>query len=185
MLDFDEKLSKAETSDDIKKMKVWMFQEQVKIQVKKDELQDLSRELQEERRTLERERNALDVKIKAANKRFNDNEVFMAKKQKIIENAFQQLAIDRKALECERLNFEYEKSRYKRQRMSNARSTQFDSSAYDGSVFFRGVDNELALRKRYKELIKIFHPDNKCGDTKTLLRIQTEYESLRRQYEEA
>lgn len=185
MLDFDEKLSKAETSDDIKKMKVWMFKEQVKIQAKQDELQDLSRELQEEKRTLERERNALDVKIKAANKRFNDNEVFMAKKQKIIEDAFGQLAADRKALECERLNFEYEKSRYKRQRMSNARSAQSDSSSYDGSVFFRGVDSELALRKRYKELLKIFHPDNICGDTKTLLLIQTEYERLRRKYEEA
>ena len=185
MLDFDEKLGKAETSDEIKKMKVWLFQEQVKIQVKQEELQDLSRELQEEKRTLERERNALDVKIKAANKRFNDNEVFMAKKQKIIEDAFGQLALDRKALQCERMNFEYEKSHYKRQKMSNARSTQFDSSAYDGSVFFRGVDNELALRKRYRDLLKIFHPDNMCGDTKTLLLIQTEYENLRRKYEEA
>lgn len=69
--------------------------------------------------------------------------------------------------------------------MSNARSAQSDSSSYDGSVFFRGVDSELALRKRYKELLKIFHPDNICGDTKTLLLIQTEYERLRRKYEEA
>ena len=53
-----------------------------------------------------------------------------------------------------------------------------------GHAFFRGVDNDMELRKRYKELLKIFHPDNKCGDTKTFLLIQTEYESLRRKYYE-
>lgn len=183
---FDEELMNIETPEDVKKMKLWMFQEQVRIQAKRDELQDLSRELQNLKRTLERERNALDLKEKTIKKRFDDNEVFIAKKKKIIEDAYQQLALDRKALECERLNFEHEKGKYKRQRMSGARSSssQFEAGAYDGTCFFRGVDNELALRKRYKELLKIFHPDNKCGDTKTLLLIQTEYESIRRQYYE-
>lgn len=187
MLDFDEKLMKAESSDDIKKMKIWMFQEQVRIQAKRDELQELSRELQELKRTLERERNALDIREKTIKKRFDDNEVFIAKKQKIIEDAYRQLALDRKALECERLNFEHERSKFRRQKMSGARTSyqQFDSSAFEGTCFFRGVDSELALRKRYKELIKIFHPDNMCGDTKTLLRIQAEYESIRSQYYEA
>lgn len=188
MLDFDEKLMKAESPDDIKKMKIWMFQEQVKIQAKRDELQDLSRELQELKRTLERERNALDMREKTIKKRFDDNEVFIAKKQKIIEDAYRQLALDRKALECERLNFEHERSKFRRQKMSGTRTSyqqQFESGAFEGTCFFRGVDSELALRKRYKELLKIFHPDNMCGDTKTLLRIQAEYESIRSQYYEA
>lgn len=188
MLDFDEKLTKAETSDEVKNLKLWMFQERVRIQAKKDELDELNRSLQEEKRTLERDRNALDRKIKAENKRFEQNEIFMSKKQKIIEDAFRQLAVDKKALECERLNFEYEKGRFARQRL-NARTGSFDgaafeNSAYGGCVFFRGVDNELALRKRYKELLKIFHPDNKCGDTKTLLMIQKEYEKIKREYYE-
>lgn len=183
MVDFDEKLTKAENPEEINNLKVWMFQERVRIQAKKDELNELSRELQEEKRTLERERNALNAKIKAENKRFQDNEIFMAKKQKIIEDAFRQLAVDKKALECERLNFEYEKNKYRRQRL-NSRTTSFDNSSCQGAIFFRGVDNELALRKRYKELLKIFHPDNKCGDTKTLLLIQNEYESMKKQYYE-
>ena len=64
MRDFDERLMKAETPDEVKKLKLWMFQEQVKIQAKKDELDELSHKLQEEKRTLERDRNALDIKIK-------------------------------------------------------------------------------------------------------------------------
>lgn len=187
MLDFDEALMNIEAPDDIKKMKTWMFQEQVSIQAKRDELQELSRELQDMKRKLEREKNALEVREKMIKKRFDDNEVFIAKKQKIIEDAYQQLALDRKALECERLNFEHEKSKYRRQKMSGPKTVhqQYESGAYESTSFFRGVDNDMALRKRYKELLKIFHPDNKCGDTKTLLLIQTEYENLKSRYYES
>ncbi len=184
MLDFAEGFMNVEASDDLKKMKAWMFKEQVRIQAKKDELQELNRELQDLKRTLEGERSMLDLREKTIKKRFDDNESFIAKKLKIIENAYQQLEIDRKALECERLNFEHEKNKYRRQKMSSAKAHSYESGAYEGTSFFRGVDSELALRKRYKELLKIFHPDNKCGDTKTLLLIQTEYESLRSRYYE-
>lgn len=186
MLDFDEKLMKAETSDELKKMKMWMFQEQVRIQAQKDELMELAHELQSEKRAIERERNALNKRIKIEEKRFENNEMLISKKQKIIEDAFRQLSVDKKVLECERLNFEYEKGRYRRQRSSNnTRNQHVDSTGFEGSVFFSGVMNELALRKRYKDLMKIFHPDNVCGDTKTLLRIQAEYESIKSKYYEA
>lgn len=186
MLDFDEALMKAESPDDIKKMKTWMFKEQIRIQAKRDELQEVNRELQDLKRALDREKCSLELREKAVKKRFDDNEVFIAKKKKIIEDAYQQLAIDRKALECERLNFEHERNKYRRQKMSGARTghQQYEQGAYDGTCFFRGVDGEPALKKRYKELLKIFHPDNKCGDTKTLLLIQTEYESIRSRYYE-
>ena len=198
MVDFDKEENVAEDilqiiekddfkKEEVKKLRIWMFQEQVRIQAKKDELFDLSCELQEERRNLEREKTALQLKEKAVKKRFDENEIFIAKKKKIIEDAYQQLALDRKALECERLNFEHERVKYKRQRMAAGRTTyqHENTGMYDGSCFFRGCANELELRKRYKELLKIFHPDNQCGDTKTLLLIQTEYERLRRKYEEA
>ena len=186
MIDFDEELMKMETPDDIKTMKHWMFKEQVRIQAKQEELEALNRDLHSLKRALERERIALDVKAKTLKKRYDDNEIFIAKKKKIIEDAYQQLTLDRKALECERLNFEHEKGKYKRQKMAGMRnnSHSFESGAYDGTCVFRGVDNDMELRKRYKELLKIFHPDNKCGDTKTFLLIQTEYESLRRKYYE-
>lgn len=191
MVEFEEALMKheAETSDDIKKLKTWMFQEQVRIQARRDELMELNRELMEMKRELEREKSVLEIKEKNIKKRYDDNEIFIAKKQKIIEDAYRQLALDRKALECERLNFEHERTKYRRQKMSGGTRTNMyqhggAADAYEGTSFFRGVDSELALRKRYKELLKIFHPDNKCGDTKTLIKIQTEYDSLRSQYYE-
>lgn len=47
------------------------------------------------------------------------------------------------------------------------------------SLFFSGVKNTRALKKRYKDLIKIFHPDNGAGDTEVLQRINEEYETLK------
>lgn len=186
MVDFDYELMNAKNQEDLKKLKVWMFQEQVKIQAKADELLEVSRELLEEKKTLERERKELDIKIKAENKRSRDNEVLMAKKLKMIEEAYQQMALEKKALECERLNLEYEREKLRRMKASNqnVKERRTTTNVYEGIVFFNGVDNQLALRKRYKELLKIFHPDNRCGDTDTLQRIQSEYDSMRKKYYE-
>ncbi|RAZ30412.1 hypothetical protein DK853_49260, partial [Klebsiella oxytoca] len=68
-----EELMRSETPDDIKKMKVWMFQEQVRIQTKRDELQEFNRELQDLKRKLDREKNALEIREKSIKKRFDDN----------------------------------------------------------------------------------------------------------------
>ena len=48
------------------------------------------------------------------------------------------------------------------------------------SVFFSGVNNMRSLKKRYKDLIKIFHPDNAEGDTDVIQKINEEYEVLRK-----
>jgi len=39
------------------------------------------------------------------------------------------------------------------------------------------------LKKRYKELIKIFHPDSGTGDTEVLHIINEEYETLKKSLE--
>lgn len=191
MTEFEESRTDSEeaTIEDVKEIKSWMFQEQVRIQARRDELMEFNHELVQMRHELEREREDLNAREKALKKRYENNEALIAKELKIIEDAYRQLDLDKKALECERLNLEHEKNKYRKQKMSgsnrsNAHQYGGASDAYDGTSFFRGVDSELALRKRYKELLKIFHPDNKCGDTKTLVKIQTEYDSLRSQYYE-
>ena len=101
MVKFEEilKNSEDEMSDDIRKLKTWMFQEQVRIQARRDELMEFNHELMEIKQTLEKEKNALNVREEAIKKRFNDNEALIAKKLKIIEDAYHQLALDKKALE--------------------------------------------------------------------------------------
>ncbi|MBR5359817.1 MAG: J domain-containing protein, partial [Lachnospiraceae bacterium] len=50
---------------------------------------------------------------------------------------------------------------------------------FNASQFFIGVNSSLAVRKRYKDLLKIFHPDNLCGDESIVKAINEEYEKLR------
>lgn len=184
MTGFEGTLANGESAsiEDAIGFKAWMAQEQLKLQEKRDELAELEREL-------DKMKEELEAKEKSSKSRLEKNEAYIAQQLKVIEEAYHQLEIDKKVFECERLNFDHERNKYKRQKMSGSSRTQstahhhsISPEAYDGTSFFRGVDSELALRKRYRDLLKIFHPDNKCGDTKTLMKIQSEYDSLRTKF---
>ena len=45
-------------------------------------------------------------------------------------------------------------------------------------MFFSGVGSRQSLKKRYKDLIKIYHPDNLDGDKDTIQEINSEYNKL-------
>jgi hypothetical protein len=47
-----------------------------------------------------------------------------------------------------------------------------------GELFFSGVGNKQSLKKRYKDLVRIYHPDNLDGDKNTIQEINREYEHL-------
>ena len=47
-----------------------------------------------------------------------------------------------------------------------------------GELFFSGVGSKQSLKKRYKDLIKIYHPDNLDGDNNTIQEINREYDQL-------
>lgn len=46
------------------------------------------------------------------------------------------------------------------------------------NFWFAGISNAEELKKRYRELMKIYHPDNQAGDTNAVQQIQQEYEQL-------
>ena len=50
-------------------------------------------------------------------------------------------------------------------------------------LLFRGVHNQLSLKKRYKDLLKIFHPDNLCGDREVVQIINAEYTNLNQEFD--
>ena len=45
------------------------------------------------------------------------------------------------------------------------------------------MNSQAALKKRHKELMKIYHPDNSCGDQEILIKINEEYEELKLRFE--
>ena len=109
------------------------------------------------------------IRIKNEQRKLQELNSFFDKKLKILQNGFCQLDLDRK-------QFEREKKLY----MQNRNNKEINCNSTNSFNFFKGVNSQLGLKKRYKDLLKIFHPDNLCGDVETVKRINQQYESMKK-----
>ena len=195
MINWEDVLN-AEDDDELRNAKLWLFQENMRLQQEKNRIeQDLER-LEKERRTIEEARdkfnsermcfkdemNALNRKSVIERQRMKDEKLFFDKKLAILQNGFLQLDIDRRNFEREKNEFYRERESYSRQSRSSDYFDCGDSGSLVG-ILFRNATNPLSLRKRYKDLMKIFHPDNLAGDEELVQMINKEFS--RRKREEA
>ena len=188
---FTEYLEKCKTEEELEELKHQLFRENVRIQAERNQLEkdfdELHRErkaVSEERRQLQREKRQLSIEmnqlretVEYERKRLKDDEQMIDKKQKIIERSYELFESDRKQLREELKKVEQEKINL---RKANAAARK---EVYATGLFFPGVNNMVALKKRYKELMKIYHPDNSCGDQEILIKINAEYEELKERFD--
>ena len=95
-----------------------------------------------------------------------------------LENSKREMERHQRELERQKRKFEMEKNLELEQENRSQ-----SSNVVKGEMFFMGVGNEKSLRKRYKDLIKIYHPDNLNGDTGTIQEINREYQVLMQKLE--
>lgn len=155
------------SSEDEKKK--WLFKENVR-------LQELSRNLEDERKLIEIQMGMLQrqqSKNMLLKKQLESQRDLFEQKWNILERETRQLAIDKDKFEREKLIYKDKVYREARRSMSNAENVK---------IFFKGVEDTVSLKKRYKALLKIYHPDNMHGDKELLQAINTEYERLSRFY---
>ena len=145
--------------------KEWLFEENVR-------LNRLKQELEEQRRTLKSEQDRLADEKKA-----------FEQEKKVLEIGFRKLAADKEMFRAEvKKQKEKEKrARYKKEEGEAGEYPDF-LKEFRGPGFFGGVTEYASLKKRYKELMKIFHPDNKSGHSFTVACINKEFESLKSRY---
>lgn len=151
-----------------------MFQEPVSEEIQRETIREEQRKLAEERREFEREKREFYFKQEMQEKRLAEESRLFQLKWKILEGELQRLAKEKQDMANEKERYYHEYNSYQRHFAAEERS--------DAEMFFSGVDNELALKKRYKELIKIYHPDNLAGDTVTLQMINKTYDILKKQF---
>ena len=173
--DFDEVNKESledKTAPELQKMKIWLFSENVRIAAERKRLKEMEEQIIKDRQAFQEEMQALNRTILSSQKRLKQDEMFFEKKMQILENGFAELESDRKKLEREKEMFRLEQK--------NAEMKSMESrNVYNGlDVLFAGVNNPLALKKRYRDLIKIYHPDNIAGDKGVVLYINQEYERL-------
>lgn len=155
--------------------RTWQFQEAVELEHQKQQLKEERRTLELERKEFEKEKQAFYVNKKVAEKRAEHEKQLFNMKWRILEGELKKLAAEKEQVERQRDFYRY---------VNEYQSEDYcTSNVVKGELFFCGVDNGEALKKRYKELIKIYHPDNLNGDKSTIQEINTEYEKLKALYE--
>ncbi len=164
-----------ETQDEIMAFRQWYFKKTIEIERDKRKLEDDKKRLEMQREKLERERKDF-CRQKEADEKFRQQEEYVIRmKQQILEDELRKLADEKQHIERKR-EF-YDRVRQFQQRQEP--QAKEDRLIVKGELFFIGVQSEIALKKRYKDLVRIYHPDNICGDTETLQEINREYDRLR------
>lgn len=187
---FSEEIDRSFSKEQLDNLKHQLFMENVRIQSEKSQIENDNETLRKERKDLHFEKkqlsrekkqlnmelNQLRTQVEYERKRLKDEEKFIDKKMKILQKSYELFEQDKENLrkDQEKLDREREILRSKIHQANNTRK-----EVYATGLFFRGVNNEVALKKRYKELMKIYHPDNICGDNEILLKINEEYNDLR------
>lgn len=117
-----------------------------------------------------------NIRIQMERRRLKQEADFFDKKMDILKSGFAQLDLERKKVERDKLMLEAEKN-------AHISYTRQEKNFDVAEMLFQGVNSQLALKKRYKDLIKMFHPDNIAGDHEMVLVINKIYEELKQDYE--
>lgn len=190
---FAKQLTEYQSKEELENLKHQLFMENVRIQAEKSQIENdyegLRKEKKEvaaDRKQLSREKKQLTIEINQLReqveyqrKRLREDERLLDQKQKVVEHGYELLEQDKKQIQRE----------YQRLDQERAKLHEMTASArkevYATGLFFRGINNRIALKKRYKDLLKIYHPDNICGDNEILLKINREYEELKERFDYA
>lgn len=138
-------------------------------------LNEERRELDKQRRQLERERQEFSRKVAIEDRRLEQQKRLFDMKVKILEEELVKLASEKEHIERQKAFYD-RVSQYENESESTYSATT--DNVVRGEMFFSGVASKQSIKKRYKDLIKIYHPDNLDGDNETVQEINSEYSKL-------
>ncbi len=164
------------TAEELDTLKSWLFTEDIRIESERNELNRIQQKFVAERKQFQDEMKELHQKMVIEKKRLKEDTAFFEKKMEILKSGFSQLDMDKRKFEKERIQFLNEKE-------AASKDITYGRHMDTVELLFRGVNNPLSLKKRYKDLIKMFHPDNIAGDHEMILVINRVYEELKSEYE--
>lgn len=164
------------TEDELAKLKVWLFQENIRIQAERQELEEQKKAFKREVNSVKAQMSNERRKLEFDRKECANQEYLIEEKWKLLKKGFEELDDDRKALK----RYEKHLSDLKKNQDSMRNAAEQLGQV---SIFFKGVTDTLSLKKRYRDLIKIFHPDNIAGDKDTVVSINREYDNLKERLE--
>lgn len=155
----------------------WRLKQEAMLEHQKQALREEKQEIEKARRALEQEKREYTRWRQAQDSRLESENKLFQMKWKILEEELRKLADEKQQLEKQRSFYRYvEEYEEKSQELTAGRENM-------AGLFFMGVASEGALKRRYRDLIKIYHPDNLGGDAGTLQVINREYDRLKTIYQ--
>lgn len=159
----------------------WRLWESSEITKEREKLRREKAVLEKERRQFECEKRDLWVQKSSMERLRAQERALFEMKWKILEEELKKISEEKEQLKKQRSFYRYVSSYEKQKRQEETH--QAKPKVVSGELFFIGVESHQALKKRYKDLIKIYHPDNLGGDTGTIQEINREYERLKKDLE--
>ena len=173
--EFEKKLVDGR-EEELNELKAWLFRENIRVETEKKDLKHRQEEFLKEKQQFQREMDEVNRRLVVERKRLKQDELFFDKKMDILKSGFLQLDAERKQLNREKQEFAGEKRGEEKVR-------RMEYSQMTAKLLFQGVKSQLALKKRYRDLLKMFHPDNIAGDHEMVLLINAAYEELKEEYD--
>lgn len=130
-------------------------------------LEDRQKEIEKAWSALLKEKREVDARIH-----------FLEQQEKQFQIKWDMLIKETERLAEDKDQFERKKSFYSHVEAYEVAEETGESNIVNGEMFFSGVSTEKALKKRYRDLIKIYHPDSEGGDNETIQEINREYDNL-------
>lgn len=172
--------------DELKEMKLWLFKESIRIKQEKAELSETKADLEDARSAFEHDKAVMEAEnrryethLSIKNKQLRTQEELLNKKLETVKRGFDNLDIDRRALNAREMELRMKEAEIE-DRLNNSYSPECSELE---DVLFRGADNMLLLKKRYKDLMKMYHPDCLGGDNQMVQAINRAYDRQLKEYD--
>ena len=165
-----ERLESAREETELKELKLWLFRESIRLRDEKQELEFARKDFLNEREMAREEMRRYEEHLSVRTSQIRNEEELIEKKHEVIKRGFEELDKDRQALNA--------REAYLRDKEAQINSRASLESREVNDVLFRGADNILLLKKRYKDLMKMFHPDCLGGDTEMVKMLNRTYDRL-------
>ena len=162
--------------EELRELKLFLFRENIRVEALRCELEEAQSLLEKEMKQFQDERKTWSRRMEMDRKRLVQENHFFEQKLKILQSGFEKLDEDRR-------KFQKEKERFRGKKEGFKDSAIIFHRPELANLLFRGVNSFLALKKRYRDLVKMFHPDNVAGDQEMVQIINREYEKLKKAYE--
>lgn len=143
-------------------------------------IEELHRDLSTTKVLIDRAQQELEIQSEKLEREKKTERDRMAREKDLFDMKWKVLETETQKLADDKQKFEREKAFYSKVLKFNEENPKSEGveQITSAQIFFIGVGSEKSLKKRYKDLLKIYHPDNLGGDTGTIQEINREYDEL-------